>query len=183
MHFRLSLCLALPACLVAGGVLLGASALQAQNFASPGSNWSSSWGFQSMSQRSLLVQQAQAIRAASVPAGPGTVVHNTSTTINDNRTRYQEIIGGSGGMGDLTLQVADVIGQNTNSVGSMNTGSTTIEIRGDGNSVTAVNSSESNGCIDGSVQLLSSTLTDMSSASGALQPTVTYSGRSMSCAQ
>lgn len=152
----------------------------AQNIAAPGASWSSGWGFQSMSQRSLLIQQAQAIRSATTPQGPGTIVYNT--TNNDYRSNYQDITTGASAVTDaITLQIADVIGQNTNAVGAMNTGTTNIDINGNNNSVTATNGADSAGCIDGSVHNLSSTLTDLASPGGAITPTVTFSGLSTPC--
>lgn len=158
--------------------LLAGPAL-AQNFAAPGQNWSASWGFGSMAQRSLQLQQAQAIRSATTPAGPSTVIYNTNSY--DNRSNYQEILGGAGGLGAITFQNADVIGQNTNSVGAMNTGTTTIDLVGDNNVITATNAADSRGCIDGSVQNLSSTLTDLASASGMIAPSVSFTGANSPC--
>tara|TARA_R110002012_G_scaffold30766_4_gene92744 strand:+ start:810 stop:1136 length:327 start_codon:yes stop_codon:yes gene_type:complete len=56
----------------------------------------------------------------------------------------------SGGPVTTDFQIGDDIGQNTNSVGSMNTGSTTIEVNGSGNDLNAVNSADNSGCVDGS---------------------------------
>lgn len=162
-------------------VVLGSSGTAlAQNLAAPGASWSSGWGFQSMSQRSLLIQQAQAIRSATTTPGPSTIVYNTTT--NDNRSNYQDInTGATSTLEAISFQIADVIGQNTNAVGAMNTGTTNIEIAGSNNSVTATNGADSNGCIDGSVHSLSSTLTDLNSPAGSIAPIVTFSGLSTPC--
>ncbi|WP_127560285.1 hypothetical protein [Nioella ostreopsis] len=121
----------------------------AQSTYGPGQSWSSTWG-PSATNRSLRLQEAQAIRSAEQSSGgPSTVVYNTNSY--DNRANYQDLSGVSGSLGAIEFQIGDQIGQNTNSVGAMNTGETTIEINGDGNLVDATNSAESEGCIDSSV--------------------------------
>lgn len=121
----------------------------AQSTYGPGQSWSATWG-PSATNRSLRLQEAQAIRSAEQSSGgPSTVVYNTSSY--DNRSNYQDLSGVSGSLGAIDFQIGDEIGQNTNSVGAMNTGETTIEINGDGNLVDATNAAESDGCIDSSV--------------------------------
>ncbi len=135
------------------------AAVEAQSFSSPGQNWSASWGFNSASDRSVRLQEAQAIRTAEQgPSGPGTVVYNTTT--NDYRSNYQDLSALSGTLGPVDFHIGDEIGQNTNSVGAMNTGQTTIEVHGDGNMVDATNSADSAGCVDGSVANDTFSLTD-----------------------
>lgn len=119
----------------------------AQNIASSGGGWSSSWGFQSPSDASIALQKAQAIRAARQPQlAP---VYNT---YNDNRQNYQENMAMTGGsIGTANWHSGDEIGQNTNSIGSMNTGTTNIDITGNANSVVATNGADNAGCVDGSI--------------------------------
>ncbi|WP_071675933.1 hypothetical protein [Nioella nitratireducens] len=144
----------------------------AQSFSSPGQNWSASWGFNSASDRSVRLQEAQAIRSAEQqgPTGPSTVVYNTTT--NDYRSNYQDLSAISGTLGPVDFHIGDEIGQNTNSVGAMNTGQTTIEVHGDSNLIDATNSADSAGCVDGSVVndtlSLSDNLTQGSSNLGGL---------------
>lgn len=127
-----------------------AGAAQAQNYGSSGQSWTTTWGFSSVNERSLSLQTAQAIRAARQPAiAP---VYNTYNTY-DNRTNYQEYSGGDGAVLGGDFHVGDDIGQNTNSIGSMNTGTTNIDIAGNGNSVIATNESDNTGCVDGSIGL------------------------------
>lgn len=95
----------------------------AQNMNGPGATWNSSWGFASASDRSLGLAQAQAQRAAREPAGPGSVTYET---VYNNTT-------------------------NTNTVGAMNTGDTTVTVTGDGNSLNTTSAADSIGCLDGSV--------------------------------
>lgn len=157
--------------------------LQAQNFTSPGQSWSSGWGFSSPSDRSLALQQAQAIRAAKAQPGPSTIITNYNNTINDSRANYQEVIGDTLSMGAIDFQLnGDRIGQNTNSIGAMNTGSTTIEVVGDNNYLNAVNAADSKGCVDGSIQQESALFESMASPSG-IDISVSPSRRTMTCAQ
>lgn len=128
---------------------MGATSSEAQNFSGPGQSWSSTWGFASASDRSLRLQSAQAIRTAERGSSPTTVINNY--TDNDNRSNYQEVFTESGTLGPIDFQIGDEIGQNTNAVGAMNTGSTEITVTGDGNLIDAINSADSSGCVDGSV--------------------------------
>lgn len=156
-------------------------ALVAQNFTSAGQGWSTGWGFSSASDRSLAMQQAQAIRQAKTQAGPTTVVNTYNTTSNDNRSSYQEILGTSMTFDSIDFQLnGDRIGQNTNTIGSMNTGTTNIDIVGSGNNVIATNSAETDGCIDGSIQLETTTFEPASSPSG-IDISISPTGRTMAC--
>jgi hypothetical protein len=140
---------------------------EAQNYSSSGQNWSGGWGFSSVSDRSLAMQQAQAIRAARSQPGPTTVVTNYSTNTYDNRSSYQEVFGETLTFDTIDFQLnGDRIGQNTNSVGSMNTGTTNIDITGTNNSVVATNSADNQGCVDGSAQQESNILDSMVSSMG-----------------
>lgn len=155
----------------------------AQNFSSSGQNWSTGWGFSSASDRSLQLQQAQAIRQARIQQSPSTVVTNYNNTTNDNRSSYQEIIGEMLDVSTIDFQLnGDRIGQNTNSIGSMNTGNSNIDIHGDNNSVHAVNSADNDGCVDGSIQQESSLFESMASPSG-IDISVGNPGRSMRCSR
>jgi hypothetical protein len=100
-----------------------ASQSQAQSITGSGATWNGSWGFASTSERSLGLNQAQAQRAARQAPAPGSVTYET---VYNNTT-------------------------NTNTVGAMNTGSTTVTVTGDGNTLTTTSAADSNGCLDGSV--------------------------------
>ncbi len=152
------------------------SMASAQSTGSPGSSWSATWNFGSANDRSIALQTAQAIRnARTAPTAP---VYNTYNTY-DNRTNFQEYNGGDGAVMGGAFHIGDEIGQNTNSIGSMNTGTTTIDVTGNGNNVNASNGADNTGCVDGSVSL--STLDHLSPTStmgidisiGAMQPTST----------
>lgn len=164
-------------------LLLSASVASAQNVSSSGQNWSSGWGFASPSDRSLSLQQAQAIRQAGVQPGPSTVITNYNNTTNDSRSNYQEVLGDTLSFDTIDFQLnGDRIGQNTNSIGAMNTGSTTIEVVGDNNRIDAINAADSQGCVDGSIQQESALFESMASPSG-IDISVASPGRSMKCAR
>ena len=147
----------------------------AQNAGTSGQSWSGTWGFMSQGDRALGLQTAQAIRnARTAPVAP---VYNTyNTTTYDNRSNFQEYNGGDGATMGGSFNIGDQIGQNTNSIGSMNTGTTTIDIAGDHNAVSATNGADNTGCVDGSIGL--NTFGSMSPTAamgidisiGALQP-------------
>lgn len=163
--------------------VFGTGAVQAQNFSSAGQDWSTGWGFSSASDRSIALQSAQAIRNAQQAAGPSTVINNYTNNTNsyDNRSSYQEIIGDGLTLDTIDFQLnGDRIGQNTNSVGSMNTGTTNIDITGDANSIVATNSSDSDGCVDASIQEDSNLFETMASPSG-IDISVNAAARSMAC--
>ena len=122
----------------------------AQNSGTPGQSWSGTWNFGSPSDRGLALQTAQAVRAAR--QAPLVPVYNTYNTY-DNRANYQEYQGGEGAVMGGAFHIGDQIGQNTNAIGSMNTGTTNIDITGSNNAVNATNGAENTGCIDGSVGL------------------------------
>jgi hypothetical protein len=123
--------------------------VRAQSYTGAPTNWSSSWGHSSAADRQVAFQRAQTLYTLR-NGNPSSVVNNeTVNNVNtDNRKNYVEQIGD----GQIEFVGTDKIGQNTNSIGAMNTGSTTIDINGSNNSVTATNSSDSNGCVDGSIQ-------------------------------
>lgn len=155
---------------VASSLLLCAVSAQAQNFASPGQSWSGSWSFASPSDRSLSLQQAQAIRAAKA-TGPTSVNNVTYHNMYDNRANYQEIQGIGDGLGGIDFQLnGDRIGQNTNSVGAMNTGTTNIDIVGSSNSINATNAADSNGCVDAGINEMASTNSGLEQLQGVLGP-------------
>ena len=129
------------------------SSVQAQTYGSAGQSWSGNWGFGTASDRSIALQQAQIIKQAEEGTDPTSVV--TYNTQYDNRYNYVEATSDSGAV-TTDYQIGDDIGENTYAVGSLNTGSTTIEVSGDGNTVEAVNSAETEGCVDGSISSLGS---------------------------
>jgi hypothetical protein len=125
------------------------SAGNAQSYTSANTGWSSSWGFASPADRQVALQRAQAMYQIRNGNPQSVVNNNTYNNVStDNRQNYVE----QNAEGQVEFVGADKVGQNTNSIGAMNTGSTSIEINGSNNMVTATNSSDSNGCVDGSIQ-------------------------------
>jgi hypothetical protein len=121
----------------------------AQSYTSANATWSSSWGFASPADRQIALQRAQTMYQMRNGNPQSVVNNNTYNNVStDNRQNYVE----QSGEGQIEFVGADKIGQNTNSIGAMNTGSTSIDINGSNNTVTATNSSDSNGCVDGSIQ-------------------------------
>jgi hypothetical protein len=175
---------AIRAMAICTAVLCPAMALS-QNFTSGGQNWSSGWSFPSPSDRSLALQQAQAIRQATIQPGPSTVVTNYNNTVNDTRSNYQEILGETMTFDTIDFQLnGDRIGQNTNSIGAMNTGTTNIEVSGSNNEVIATNAADSEGCVDGSIQQESQMFESMASPSGIdISVGSGSAGRVMRCAR
>ena len=115
----------------------------------PGTGVASGWGFRNAHQVSGGTGRAKIMLPARKSAGPSTVVNTTNYYNTDNRTNYMDVA--TDGDVSTDFHVGDDIGQNTNSVGSMNTGNTTIDVAGSNNMIDAVNSADNTGCIDGSV--------------------------------
>lgn len=121
-------------------------------------DWNSSWQFSNVTRRTLTLQQADLIAKMengfydSFGPAQTTVINNTNT---DNRSNYIETINEGEGVGSIENKIGDDIGQNTNTVGSMNTGSTTIEVTGSNNEIDAYNTSRNTGCLDGSINTAS----------------------------
>jgi len=128
--------------------------LSAQNLGSAGATWGGSWQFQSTTTRSINVQQADIMKRAESgfydSFGPDqTTVNNT--TITDNRSNYVEANSADGSQVEISNRVGDDIGKVSNVTGAINTGSTEIKVDGNSNTVNAINSADSQGCLDGSI--------------------------------
>lgn len=155
----------------------------AQNFSSAGNDWGSGWGFQSAADRTLAIQQAQAIRNATQTAGPSTVMSTTNFNTYDNRSNYLHTEGLGASYGNLDVHInGDAIGQNTNSIGAMNTGTTNVSVNGNNNQIDATNAADSKGCVDGSVTLTDAPFGSMETASG-IDITLGLTGQANSCSQ
>lgn len=126
-------------------ILLVPSAGFSQSYSSAGQNWAGSFSFPSVSDRSLAIQQAQAIWNVANPQRNEITYNN----YYDSRSNYVET--NASGNVETDYQIGDDIGKQTYSVGSLNTGSTSIEVVGQGNSIIAENAAENAGCVDGSL--------------------------------
>lgn len=138
-----------------GGLFIGFGDVAfAQNMNGSGSTWAGSWQFQSATARSVEVQQADIMKRGESgyydSFGPAQTTVNNST-INDNRSNYVEANGGADGAIEIVNRIGDEIGKVSNVTGAINTGSTQISVEGTGNNIHAINSSDSQGCLDGSI--------------------------------
>ncbi len=144
---------------ICGGVFALAAAMpEVASSQSAAGDWNNSWQFSNVTRRTLTLQQADLIAKMengfydSFGPAQTTVINNNNT---DNRSNYIETINEGDGVGTIENKIGDDIGQNTNTVGSMNTGSTTIEVAGSNNSIDAYNTSRNTGCLDGSINTAS----------------------------
>lgn len=132
-----------------GGV--GALSKAKAQYASGQQSWSMGYGFPSATQTSVKNSAADLQKKAESgyyrPAT--TLVTNIYNT--DNRQNYVENNAKGGAKVKMDNMFGDDIGQNTNVIGAMNTGQTTVDVKGRNNSVDAVNAADSKGCLDGSV--------------------------------
>jgi hypothetical protein len=139
------------------GLLLAVPAVAQNNQVNPGTNWGSSWGFSTSQEETLRLLQADTIKKAeegyydTVGQTPNVTVNTTNNY--DQRSGVVEVTAGEGSTIDVVNHTGDDIGQNTNVIGAINNSSTTIDIQGSNNTVTAVNSADSTGCQDGSVNI------------------------------
>jgi len=139
-----------------------ATTTSAQNVTSPAQSWQGTWNFAPASREQLRNQQADTIARAEGgfydSFGPARSISNNSTvnnnnisTVNDSSTGAVRIDAEDGAVIDIDNQLADRIGQQTNTTGATNNSTTTIDVSGSGNQVTAMNSAENEGCLDGSI--------------------------------
>jgi hypothetical protein len=156
----------LSAAVLASFVLSATVALHspswAQNVTSPAHTWSGTWNFSPASRDQIRNQQADTIARAeggfydsfgpaSSVSTNSTINHNNVRTVNDSSTGAVNIDAGKGSVIEVDNQLADRIGQQTNTTGATNSSTTTIDVSGSGNSVTAINQADNEGCLDGSI--------------------------------
>lgn len=142
-------------------VLIGHPALAQSTTMTPSSDWNGNWGFSSGADRTFRLLQADTIekKDSGYYESLGRNVFNvTNDVTNDvtnnvfNATTYDHRVGSfdtiSGGDG------AQIEAHSSTAVGSLNNSHTAISIEGEANSVTAINSSESTGCQDAGISVL-----------------------------
>lgn len=134
-----------------------------QSFSSSGQNWSGGWGFSSVGDRSLQLQQAQAMLAARNAGKPTTIVNNDNRA--DNRQNYQENHLAAGASNSAEM-VNGAKSTTTYSVGSLTNGTTELTVEGDNNTVTAGITSDNTGCVDGSMTQFESSTPNLESSFG-----------------
>lgn len=167
---------------IVGTLMLMPSILLAQNVSGQGQNWSGSWGFSSATDRSVSLSRAQVIRQVEEGVDPTTSYYTTNTYNTDNRSNYSETQVTGDGATTVEVIGGDKIGQKTYSVGSLNTGSTTISVTGDGNFVDANNSATTNGCVDGSISEATFLWQPTDGSAGGTLGTPTQTGIDLSAA-
>jgi len=133
--------------------------VSAQNWSATGQNWSSGWGFSSVGDRSLQLQQAQAMLAARNAGQPTSIVNN------DNRQNYQENHLAAGASNNAEM-VSGGKTTTTYSVGSLTNGTTEISVTGDNNDVTAGITADNTGCVDGSMSQFESATPNLDASFG-----------------
>ncbi len=158
----------------------------AQNRVNPSDNWNSSWGFTTPAEETLKLLQADTIKKAGEGYydNIGTPSDVFITYNTDNRSGVVEVTAGDNSTIDVTNHTGDEIGQNTNVIGAINNSTTTIDVSGNGNTVTATSGANSVGCQDGSINIGTTSSSgqeasggDSSGSSGA----VTFSSGTTSC--
>lgn len=153
---------------IAAAALLFASQASAQNTVNPSANWNSSYGFSTAQETTVRILQADTIKKAEEgyydSFGPAQVTMYNSY---DYRQGHIEITAGEGARIDVENHTGDTIGQNTNVIGAINQSTTTIDIGGSNNSVTAISGAESTGCQDGSVNIATVTSSGQESNAGS----------------
>ena len=140
------------------GVALWCSTALAQSYVAPSANWNGSWGFPTTGEKTYRLLQADTIEKKEEDyynsIGRNTINYNaTNNTWNDNRSGMVEFTANGDSKVDISNRTSNDIGQNTNVIGSVNAPQTSIDISGSGNNVSATNTSDSSGCLDGSVTI------------------------------
>jgi hypothetical protein len=144
--------------LAAAAVLLIGHPASAQSTTmTPSSDWNGNWGFSSAADRTFRLLQADTIekKDSGYYESLGRNVFNVTNDVTNNvsnATTYDHRVGSfdtiSGGDG------AQIEAHSSTAVGSLNNSHTAISIEGEANSVTAINSSESTGCQDAGISVL-----------------------------
>jgi hypothetical protein len=124
----------------------------------PSSDWNGNWGFSNATDRTFRLLQADTIekKDSGYYESLGRTEFNVTNDVTNNvssTTTYDHRLGSfdtiSGGDG------AQIEANSSTAVGSLNNSHTAIAIEGADNSVTAINSSESTGCQDAGISVLS----------------------------
>lgn len=164
-----------------------ANTTSAQNVTSPAQSWQGTWNFAPASREQIRNQQADSIARAEGgfydSFGPARTSNNYSTvnnndvqTVNDSSTGAVRIDAQEGADIDIDNQLADRIGQQTNTTGATNNSTTSIDVSGSGNQVKAINAAENEGCLDGSI----TNATQSGESGGASIETLDNSGMQLS---
>lgn len=139
----------------------------AQN--SSASSWTGSYSFSSPTNRLANTSQADMIKRAE--EGYYETFGANSTTYN-NTTVYDSSVGdvyvGDGSNADIEYRTGENSGNDSYTVGSVNNSTTEINVDGTGNNVDVNNSSSSQGCQNGSINIGSSSGFDISGGNSSV---------------
>lgn len=139
-------------------LLMGHPASAQSTTVQPSSDWNGNWGFSSSADRTFRLLQADTIekKDSGYYESLGRTEFNITNDVTNsvsNTTTYDHRVGSfdtiSGGDG------AQIDTQSSTAVGSLNNAHTAISVEGEDNSVTAINASESTGCQDAGISILS----------------------------
>ena len=119
------------------------------SLASP--DWNGSWAFRTSSSKQLHLLQADVIEK-----GEGDYYDNLGKTEynihqDQRQGNFGDVTVESGGQVDKVYHTGDDIGQNTNTIGAVNTSTNEIRIDGSGNVLDLANVADSNGCLNGAI--------------------------------
>ena len=135
--------------------VIGQPAFAQSTTVPPSSDWNGNWGFSSPADRTFRLLQADTIekKDAGYYESLGRNVFNVTNDVTNNvATTYDHRVGSfdtiTGGDG------AQIEANSSTAVGSLNNAHTAISIEGEQNSVTAVNASESTGCQDAGINII-----------------------------
>lgn len=137
-------------------LLMGHPALAQSTTVQPSSDWNGNWGFSSTADRTFRLLQADTIekKDSGYYESLGPAEFNVTNNNNlSNTTTYDHRVGSfdtiSGGDG------AQIEAHSSTALGSLNNSHTAIAIDGEANTVTTSNASESAGCQDAGISILS----------------------------
>ncbi|MBK5946498.1 hypothetical protein CCR83_08660 [Rhodobacter veldkampii DSM 11550] len=130
------------------GTLAGGS--MAQSYDNAGIGWTGSMGFPGASDRSVRLQAADLMKKAE-SGYYGTLGSSPTQNNYYDSSVSMDVNVGDGSNAEISNHTAEGSGVNSYSVGSVNTTTNDISIDGSGSSVSVVSTSNSTGCIDGSI--------------------------------
>lgn len=118
-----------------------------------GNDWGSNWSFPSAGRSTVGLLQADIIEKQENDYydGLGKVNVNNNVTYDNRQGSFDTITAQDGGSVDVSTQVGDNIGQNTNVIGAINNSNTSVNVEGSGNTITTTNGATNTGCLNGSI--------------------------------
>ena len=140
-----------------------------QSLLSAGGGWTTSYSFPSAAERQVRLQYAEAQRRAdSNGYGASQTTNYVTQNYNYDHSVGDTVISAAeGAYVQIENRTGENSGTNTNTVGSINTAHNEVTIEGDNNTLDLVNSSQSTGCQDGSINTSLNQLMDSVDISAA----------------